>query len=90
LKEIAQHSAVDWAKADSQLPEGADARPSLKQCAVSTETWGTAALDQRRKRSRDHLARIAPRREGWIKHNSYYYKLLGVLFWVDESERVFT
>ena len=79
MKEIAQHSAVDWAKADSQLPEGANARPSLKQCAVSTETWGTAALDQRRKRSRDHLARIAPRRESWIKHNGYYYKLLGRL-----------
>ena len=82
--------AADWAKADSQLPEGANARASLKQCELSAETWGTAALDQRRKRSRDHLARIAPRREGWIKHNSYYYKLLGVLFWIDESERVFT
>src|SRR5438093_13575910 len=52
--------AVDWAKADSQLPEGANARASLKQCELSTETWGTAALDQRRKRSRDRL----PRRRG--------------------------
>jgi hypothetical protein len=38
--------AVDWAKADSQLPEGANARASLKQCELSAETWGTAALDQ--------------------------------------------
>jgi hypothetical protein len=44
------------------------------------ERWGTAALDQRRKRTRDHLARIAPRRESWIKDNSYYYELLGRLF----------
>src|SRR5439155_13769032 len=71
--------AVDWAKADSQLPEGANARASLKQCELSAETWGTAALDQRRKRSREHLAKIAPRRESWIKHNSYYSKLLGRL-----------
>ena len=90
MKEIAQHSAVGWAKADSQLPEGADVRASLKQCALSTETWGTAALDQRRKRTRDHLARIAPRRESWIKHNSYYYKLLGRLlrFLVEPQKRV--
>ena len=36
--------AVDWAKADSQLPEGANARASLKQCELSAETWETAAL----------------------------------------------
>jgi SAM-dependent methyltransferase len=90
VKEIAQHSAVGWTKADSQLPEGADVRASLNERALSTETWGPAALDQRRNRTRDHLAKIAPRRESWIKHNSYYYKLLGRLlrFLVEPQKNV--
>jgi SAM-dependent methyltransferase len=55
-----------------------------------TETWGTAALDQRRKRTRDHLARIGPRRESWIKHNRYYYELLARLlrFLVERQKNV--
>jgi len=88
LKEVAQDSA--GAKADSQLREGAEVNASLKHFAASTETWGTAALDQRRERTRDHLARIAPRRESWIKHNSYYYELLGRLlrFLVEPEKNV--
>jgi SAM-dependent methyltransferase len=90
LKEIARDSAVGWAKTDSQLNEEAPARASLDQCAPSAETWGTAALDQRRKRTQDHLARIAPRRESWIKHNRYYYELLGSLlrFLVEPQKQV--
>ena len=38
--------------------------------------WGLAALEQRRQRTRNHLAKIAPRREGWITSNKYYYELL--------------
>ena len=37
---------------------------------VRAETWGPAALEQRRERTRDHLARIAARRETWISRNS--------------------
>jgi SAM-dependent methyltransferase len=42
-------------------------------------TWGPAALEQRRQRTRGHLAEIAPRRDGWITHNRYYYELLARL-----------
>src|SRR5437764_8740469 len=53
-------------------------------------TWGPAALEQRRQRTREHLAKIAPRREGWIKHNSYYYESLGRLlrFLVEPQKQV--
>src|SRR6516162_9252350 len=40
------------------------------------EVWGTAALEQRRQRARQHLVAIASRREGWITRNRYYYGLL--------------
>ena len=45
-----------------------------------TSTWGPAALEQRRERTRDHLAKIAARRESWIDRNMYYYGLLNRLF----------
>src|SRR6266516_4976189 len=44
------------------------------------EMWGPAALEERRERTRDHLAKIAPRRESWINRNRYYYGLLNRLF----------
>ena len=47
---------------------------------TNTSTWGPAALEQRRERTRDHLAKIATRRESWISRNSYYYGLLNRLF----------
>jgi SAM-dependent methyltransferase len=56
--------------------------------ATSEHTWGPAALEQRRQRTREHLAKIAPRREGWIKRNSYYYKLLsGLLRFLVEPQK---
>ena len=90
MKDLAQESEVGWAKPDSQLDEEAQVRDSGVQSPLSTETWGVAALDQRRKRTRDHLAGIAPRRESWIKHNSYYYDLLGRLlrFLVEPQKNV--
>ncbi len=90
LKETAQDLAMDGTKADLQLQEGAGMRVSLNQCAPSTEIWGIAALDQRRRRTQDHLAKIAPRRESWIKHNRYYYDLLGRLlrFLVEPQKKV--
>ena len=53
-------------------------------------TWGPAALDQRRERTRNHLAKIAVRREDWIKRNRYYYELLNRLlrFLVEPQKRV--
>jgi SAM-dependent methyltransferase len=53
-------------------------------------TWGPAALEQRRERSRNHLAKIAGRREGWIDRNRYYYELLNRLlrFLVEPQKRV--
>ena len=52
--------------------------------------WGPAALDQRRERTRNHLAQIAVRREGWINRNRYYYELLSQLlrFLVEPQKRV--
>src|SRR5438046_7999997 len=52
--------------------------------------WGLAALEQRRQRTREHLAKIAPRREGWITNNKYYYALLARLlrFLVEPQKRV--
>ena len=53
-------------------------------------TWGPAALEQRRERSRNHLAKIAIRRDGWINRNEYYYQLLNRLlrFLVEPHKRV--
>ena len=44
------------------------------------ERWGPAALEARRERTRDHLAKIAARRDSWINRNRYYYELLNRLF----------
>jgi hypothetical protein len=50
--------------------------PVVTESEPRTESWGLAALEQRRGRTRDHLAKIAARREGWINRNKYYYELL--------------
>src|SRR6266496_4695678 len=47
---------------------------------TSRDVWGPAALEERRERTRDHLAKIAARREIWINRNKYYYELLNRLF----------
>jgi hypothetical protein len=47
---------------------------------TTRDVWGPAALEQRRERTRDHLAKIAARRESWINRNKYYYELLNRLF----------
>src|SRR6059036_1094997 len=52
----------------------------LNEPEAKKGTWGPAALEQRRERSRNHLAKIAGRREGWIDRNRYYYELLNRLF----------
>ena len=54
------------------------------------DLWGAAALEDRRKLTRDHLAKIALRRESWIIRNRYYYELLSRLlrFVVEPQKRV--
>src|SRR6266403_4220658 len=61
-----------------------------KERETSRDVWGPAALEQRRERTRDHLAKIAARRETWIKRNRYYYELLNRLlrFLVEPQKKV--
>ena len=49
--------------------------PLVKDCELKTERWGLPALEQRRERSRKHLAQIAGPREIWINRNKDYYEL---------------
>jgi SAM-dependent methyltransferase len=62
----------------------------LNELEAKRGTWGPAALEQRRERSRNHLTKIAARREGWIDRNRYYYELLNRLlrFLVEPQKRV--
>jgi len=62
----------------------------LNEREAHTRPWGIAALEQRRERTRNHLARIAPRREIWINRNTYYYELLSRLlcFLVEPQKKV--
>ena len=58
--------------------------------ADSKVLWGPAALQERRKRTAQHLAQLATRRESWIARNHYYYGLLDRLlkFLVEPGTRV--
>jgi len=62
----------------------------LNKCESDRGSWGPAALEQRRHRTRSHLAKIASRREGWIQRNKYYYQLLNQLlrFLVEPQKKV--
>jgi len=62
----------------------------LNELEAKKGIWGPAALEQRRERSRNHLAKIAGRRESWIDRNRYYYGLLNRLlrFLVEPQKRV--
>ena len=77
-------------KTDSQIRERISMPVSLNHCVPNAEKWGADALEQRRKRTRDHLAGIAPRRESWITNNKYYYQLLVRLlrFLVEAQKKV--
>src|SRR5689334_5585656 len=57
---------------------------------LNAAPWGPAALEQRRERTRDHLSKIATRRETWINRNRYYYELLNRLlcFLVEPQKKV--
>jgi SAM-dependent methyltransferase len=62
----------------------------INQYQMKTASWGLVALEQRRERTREHLAQIAARREVWINRNKYYYDLLGRLlrFLVEPQKKV--
>src|SRR5436190_475331 len=62
----------------------------LEEPEPKTESWGVAALEQRRERTRKNLAQIAARREVWINRNKYYYELLSRLlrFLVEPQKKV--
>ena len=62
----------------------------LDEREANREIWGLVALEQRRERTRTHLAGIASRRESWIKRNKYYYELLTRLlrFLVEPEKKV--
>jgi 2-polyprenyl-3-methyl-5-hydroxy-6-metoxy-1,4-benzoquinol methylase len=62
----------------------------LNQREPNADKWGLAALEQRRRRTQDHLAKIAARRESWINRNRYYYGLVNRLlsFWVEPQKKV--
>src|SRR5205823_4397868 len=62
----------------------------LEEPEPKTEGWGLDALEQRRERTRKHLAQIAARREVWINRNKYYYELLARLlrFLVEPQKKV--
>src|SRR5947207_12770754 len=67
-----------------------DMEAVLNKCESDRGSWGPAALEQRRHRTRSHLAKIASRREGWIQRNKYYYQLLNQLlrFLVEPQKKV--
>ena len=60
----------------------------INERKTNQEVTGRAGAKARQ--TRDHLARIAPRRESWIKNNRYYYDLLSRLlrFLVEPQKKV--
>ena len=81
MKEAAaQSSATRLAKVNPPLADRDTASAVFNEHDSIVEKWGPAALEARRERTRDHLAKIAARRESWIHRNRYYYQLLNRLF----------
>ncbi len=87
---VVPNSAAGSANINSPLNNSDGVGAVLKQHEANSQRWGPAALEQRRERTRDHLAKIAARRETWIKRNRYYYELLNRLlrFLVEPQKKV--
>ena len=77
---VVPSSAADSANVNPPLNDSNRLGPFPNQREPITESWGPAALEERRERTRDQLAKIAARRESWINRNKYYYELLNRLF----------
>lgn len=63
---------------------------SAEVLSPEKEAWGPAALDERRERTRTHLATLANKRDHWVNRNRYYYRLVGRLlqFLVEPDKRI--
>src|ERR1700747_240989 len=87
---VVPNSAASPANINSPLNDSDQAGAVLEQHETNSQAWGPAALEQRRERTRDHLAKIAARRETWINRNRYYYELLNRLlrFLVEPQKKV--
>src|SRR5438270_2939887 len=90
MKETAVQSSADLAAMTSPPNARTRADALSNEPEPNAETWGPAALEQRRKRTGHDLAKIAARRESWINRNSYYYGLLNRLlrFLVEPEKKV--
>lgn len=73
-------SAAGSANINPPVNDGESVGAVPNQREPIAQTWGPAALEERRERTRDQLAKIAARRENWINRNKYYYELLNRLF----------
>src|SRR5437870_9965274 len=87
---VVPNSAAGSANINSPLNDSEGAGALLKQDEANSQRWGPAALEGRRERTRDHLTKIAARREDWINRNEYYYELLNRLprFLVEPGKKV--
>src|SRR5439155_377050 len=83
-------SAANSPTGNAQVSQPASEAGLISECEPNSVTWGPAALEQRRRRTRDHLTKIAARREDWINRNGYYYELLNRLlrFLVEPQKKV--
>ncbi len=77
---VVPSSAAGPVNTNPPLNESEKVGAFSNQCEPIAESWGPAALEERRERTRDQLAKIAARRESWINRNKYYYELLNRLF----------
>src|SRR5213596_1866722 len=77
---VVPSSAAGPANTNPPLNESEKVGAFSNQREPIAESWGPAALEERRERTRDQLAKIAARRESWINRNKYYYELLNRLF----------
>src|SRR6266436_8729966 len=83
-------SAANSPTGNAQVSQPASEPDLTSECEPNSMTWGPAALEQRRRRTQDHLTKIANRREDWINRNGYYYELLARLlrFLVEPQKKV--
>src|ERR1700741_2435411 len=91
MKEVAMQSSAARSTTGSSPLDGSGSVAALAgQGEANAAMWGPAALEQRRERTRNHLAKIAARRENWINRNRYYYELLNRLlrFLVEPQKKV--
>jgi 2-polyprenyl-3-methyl-5-hydroxy-6-metoxy-1,4-benzoquinol methylase len=80
MKETAVQGSADLAAVTSSPARDGRVDALVNQREPNADKWGLAALEQRRQRTREHLATIATRRESWINRNRYYYRLVNRLF----------